>query len=56
MSARAFQLKLRRFHPPGQTDLAVDKLEAERKAITLIEDFTAFEDFALFDEQLPELR
>lgn len=41
---------------PGQTDLAMDELEAERKAITLIEDFTAFEDFAAFDTQLPGLR
>lgn len=37
-------------------DLAVEELEAERKAITLIEDFTAFEDFAAFDAQLPDVR
>lgn len=33
-----------------QTDLAVDGLEATVKAITLIEDFTAF------DTPLPDLR
>uniref|UniRef100_A0A3P8U5H3 Rad21/Rec8-like protein N-terminal domain-containing protein n=1 Tax=Amphiprion percula TaxID=161767 RepID=A0A3P8U5H3_AMPPE len=35
---------------PGQTDLPVDGLEATTKAITLIEDFTAF------DSQLPHPR
>lgn len=34
----------------GQTDLAVEGLEATVKAITLIEDFTAF------DTQLPDPR
>lgn len=34
----------------GQTDLAVEELEAQSKAITLIEDFTGF------DPQLPDPR
>ena len=35
---------------PGQTDMPVEGLEATVKAITLIEDFTAF------DAPLPDLR
>ncbi|TWW57066.1 double-strand-break repair protein rad21-like protein 1 isoform X1 [Takifugu flavidus] len=46
-------IKVKDAFRPGQTDLAVK--EAERRAITLIEDFTAFEDFAVFDARLPDL-
>uniref|UniRef100_A0A3B5AF90 Rad21/Rec8-like protein N-terminal domain-containing protein n=1 Tax=Stegastes partitus TaxID=144197 RepID=A0A3B5AF90_9TELE len=36
-------IKIKMAFRPGQTDLPVDGLEAKVKAITLIEDFTAFD-------------
>uniref|UniRef100_A0A8C2X659 Rad21/Rec8-like protein N-terminal domain-containing protein n=1 Tax=Cyclopterus lumpus TaxID=8103 RepID=A0A8C2X659_CYCLU len=43
-------VKIKMAFRPGQTDMPLEGLEATLKAITLIEDFTAF------DSQLPHLR